>query len=182
MSLPQEIVVLLEEEFGYRHWVWIPEMSAEELKEWWQAIPTVAPYFYDGPKTFPGKVHRIYYEKDYVRESEHLDATLEKDEFFFVQEGAGRTLTPTSHSMRLPDKHWCAHVHMDCDSYLMTPDEEMIYHAGYIEEDEYYNNDYEPSPEVEDAWTQALNNQIGRIIREEADGDNTDDRVLEEPN
>jgi hypothetical protein len=55
-------------------------------------------------------------------------------------------------------------------------------HAGNVSEDEYYSNDYEPSPEVEGAWAQALNDQVGRIIREEADGDNTDDRILEEPN
>ena len=185
MTVAQEIVVLLEEEFGYRHWVWMPEMSAEELKEWWQAIPTVAPYFYDGPKAFPGQIHQIYWETKYQRESEHCETQLEEGEFFFVkpvEDGNRRVLTPLSHSMQMPDEYWRAHIHVDCDSYLITPDEERILHAGNISEDEYYSNDYEPSPEVEDAWAQALNDQVGRIIREEADGDNTDDRILEEPN
>jgi hypothetical protein len=181
MSLAQEVVVRLEEEYGYRNWVWIPEMSAEELKEWWQAIPTVAPYFYDGPKAFPGQIYQIYYEPDYMREAEHLEATLKKGEFFFVKQDK-EGLTATSHSMQLPEDHWYAHIHMDCDSYLMTPDKETIHHAGYVPEDEYYNNDYKPSPEVEDAWAQAMIDQVGRIVKEEADGDNTYHRNSEEPN
>ena len=144
-------------------------------------MATVAPYFYSGPESFPGKVFRIYYEPDYVREAEHLTATLGKDEFYFAKQ-EGCTLIATSHSMQLPDEHWYAHIHMDCDSHLTSPDGETIHHAGYIPEDEYYSNDYQPDEEVSAAWDKAASDQVERIIREEVSGDSTNNRVSEESN
>ena len=182
MSMAQEIVVLLEEEYGYRHWVWIPEMSAEELKEWWQAMPTVASYFYDGPTAFPGKIHQVYYEPSWHKDLHGADSVgLQEDEFFFVKEEGCRELVPLSSSMTLPKDRWTAHLHMDCDTYLTPPDGEVIRHAGYIPQDEYYSEDYQASQETEDAWGEALMGQLQKIIKEEADGDSSDDRILEEP-
>jgi hypothetical protein len=175
-----DIVVLLKEEFGYRHWVWMPKMSAEELKSWWQSLPSVAVYFYDGPSKFPGDIFQVYYEPEWRRESDN-DTHLEEGEFIFVEQN-GCNLTPLSSTMQLPEDCWHAHMHIECDSYLKSPDGEVIHHAGYITEDEYYNEDYQAAPEVEEAWTQATMNQLKKILKEEADGDSSNDRIVEEPN
>ena len=47
------IVVQIEEEYGYRNWIWLTGMSAEELKAWWSSKKTVNAFFYDGPVSFP---------------------------------------------------------------------------------------------------------------------------------
>jgi len=176
------IVVLLEEEFGYRHWLWEPGLSAEELKAWWRAIPTVATYFYDGPIEFPGNVHQVYYEPEWRQSSENMDTQLEKGEFIFVKEEGMRHLVPLAETMKLPDDCWHAHLHVDCDSFLKPPDDECVRHAGYITEDEYYSESYEATPEAEEASVKATMNHLKKILKEEADGDNTDDRIVEELN
>ena len=55
-------VVHVEEEYGYRDWLWVPDMTIDELRAWWQKLPTVAPFFFDGPVSFPGEIHQIYFD------------------------------------------------------------------------------------------------------------------------
>ena len=50
-----EFLVLLEEEYGYKHWFWFPKMDASELEKWWQKLETVDPYFMS-PEPLPGDV------------------------------------------------------------------------------------------------------------------------------
>ena len=176
-----EIVVLLEEEFGYRYWVWFPGMSAEELKEWWKAMPTVATYFYDGPAGLPGDGIQVYYEPSWRREADGVDTFLDKGQFIIVEQD-GCSLTPLSSVMQLPDDRWNAHLHIECDSYLKAPDGDVIHHAGYISEDEYYSEDYQVSPDTEKAWQDATMRQLDKILKGKVDGDSSDDRICEEPN
>lgn len=113
-----KLVIYIEEEYGYRDWLWIPDMSLEEVKEWWKALPSVTPYFFSGPVSFPGRVHQI--------------AFCEGKEFRFVVEGMGRIVFPLYDEIfAIPDDCVRMHVHEDFDSYL-TVGNETIYHAGYI--------------------------------------------------
>ena len=148
------MVVFVEEEYGYRNWIWMPSMSKEELEAWWKAIPTVATYFFAGPTSFPGDVHQIY---------------IEEDGFYLVKEGEGRELEQLSEKLPLPEESWYAHIHLECDSFLAPPQDReteniRILHAGYVPEEEYYNDEYVHTPEVEAAWDKATFEQFQKVL------------------
>jgi len=48
-----ETLILLEEEFGYRHWFWLPDRPMSELIEWWRGLFSVEPWFVN-PEPLPG--------------------------------------------------------------------------------------------------------------------------------
>ncbi len=160
------MVVFVEEEYGYRNWIWMPSMSSAELEAWWKALPTVATYFFAGPSSFPGEIHQIY---------------IEDDGFYLVKEGGGRTLEPLSEKMPLPDESWYAHIHMECDSFLAPPKSDpsdvdesehahediRFYHAGYVSAEEYYSDEYVHTPEVEAAWDKATFEHFQKILNDE---------------
>lgn len=103
------VTVLLDEEYGYREWVWRTGMTAEELMEFWRSIPTMEPYFFS-PKGLPGKLVQLFQEgeaggDDYARLRES-----------YRKEAAG----------------WVAHIHVEDDSFLRTPAGEEVLHAGYV--------------------------------------------------
>ncbi len=50
-----EFIVLLEEEYGYKHWFWFPNMTPEQLELWWKGLDSVDPYFMT-PEPLPGDV------------------------------------------------------------------------------------------------------------------------------
>ena len=113
-----ELFIHIEEEYGYRDWLWVPGMELNEVKSWWKALPSVSPYFFDGPKDFPGKIYQIYFQN--------------KDDFIFVKEGQGRVVYPLhSKHISLPKDCPRIHIHEDFDSWL-TVGEEVIHHAGYV--------------------------------------------------
>ena len=53
--MSEKITVYLEEEYGYRYWLWETGMTEEELRAFWGGLPSVSPYFYD-PRGLPGKL------------------------------------------------------------------------------------------------------------------------------
>ncbi len=137
-----EYVVHVEEEYGYRDWLWIPNMTVDELKVWWKNLPTVAPFFFEGPVSFPGKIHQIYFDT--------------MTEFSFVEESDGRVVTPLhSDPIKLPDGVIYMHTHEDEDSFLRIGGE-YIEHAGHVSSEEAYSEDYERPEEAGEAWDKAL--------------------------
>ena len=92
------VTVLLDEEYGYRTWLWRTEMSEEQLIAWWQAQPTMDDHFFDPSKTLPGRLTEV--------DSIEPEATL-----------------------------WRGHVHMDDDSFILSPSGVEYHHAGYEETD-----------------------------------------------
>ena len=53
------ITVYIEEEYGYRYWVWETGMSEEKLIQWWKDLPSVMPFFFSPAKSLtklPGKL------------------------------------------------------------------------------------------------------------------------------
>lgn len=98
----KDLLVLLDEEYGYRKWFWFPEMRAEELEQWWGALETVEPYFMT-PEPLPGELYQVEMASEL-----NLFIQLEKSSQFYS-----------------------AHTHCDDDSILIKPDKTRIYHKGY---------------------------------------------------
>jgi hypothetical protein len=53
LTINPETTVLLEEEFGYRLWFWIPDRPMADLIEWWRGLFSVEPWFVN-PEPLPG--------------------------------------------------------------------------------------------------------------------------------
>ena len=122
-----KLAVYIQEEYGYRDWLWIPNMTVDEVKSWWKELPSVSPYFFTGPISFPGQVHQIAFRNE--------------KEFQFVEEGDGRVVYPMHEDyITMPDDCVRIHIHEDFDSYLSVGDE-TIYHAGYVPFDEVIDKD-----------------------------------------
>jgi len=148
-----EYVVHVEEEYGYRDWLWAPNMTIDELKLWWQNLPTVAPFFFDGPVSFPGEIHQIYFET----------ATT----FSFIKEGPGRIVTPLhTNFITLPKDALYMHIHEDEDSFLRIGDKDYE-HAGWRE----YDDSSEQTEDVKEAWDKALNESIAKRLRSEKEAE-----------
>lgn len=98
-----ECLVLLEEEYGYRDWFWFPLMTPTELIIWWENLESVGEYFFS-PEPLPGDVIQV------TKETRKLYSNLHKAKKYFQ-----------------------SHIHMDCDSYLQTPEGKLIYHLGYAD-------------------------------------------------
>merc|ERR1711959_48038 len=52
----EAVTVFLEEEFGYRYWIWRTGMTPTRLIAWWKALPTVSPYFDPSKGGLPGEL------------------------------------------------------------------------------------------------------------------------------
>ena len=98
---PNEVVVLLIEEYGYRSWIWLPEMTETALEDWWHILPSVDLYFFD-PSSLPGKMCIVQTERQYTQ--------------FRMLSESGRCYT--------------GHIHEDDDSYLARPDNTSVFHQG----------------------------------------------------
>ena len=49
--------IFLEEEYGYRYWLWDTGKDKEAVLSWWAELETVIPFFYNPAQTLPfGKV------------------------------------------------------------------------------------------------------------------------------
>ena len=94
--------VLLMEEYGYRYWLWQPEMSAQQLEEWWQNLETMWDYILS-PRNLPGQIF----------------------------ESSGNKIGFLYRELDEEGMHYTAHIHVDDDSYLVSPDDIVFYHKGY---------------------------------------------------
>jgi hypothetical protein len=103
------VVVALNEEHGYREWLWTTGMSAEQLKRWWREMESVHPHFMDPSRTLPGKLEQTMF----VGKGAACKATGEGSFAYVTLQGA-----------------WSAHIHTDEDSFLCPPDGGRITHKG----------------------------------------------------
>tara|TARA_Y100000034_G_scaffold127135_1_gene179474 strand:- start:395 stop:823 length:429 start_codon:yes stop_codon:yes gene_type:complete len=132
----EHITVGLDEEYGYRMWVWQTGMTEAELIAWWEALPSVMPYFFS-PEGLPGALHQA----GWVVRNE--DGTLRADTLndpidsvvgcAGFTEGTDEIVEGTFLCMKHP---WKAHIHMDDDSFLRHGHEpeasiRIFKHAGY---------------------------------------------------
>ena len=45
--------IFIEEEYGYRYWIWDTNKTADELVLWWSSLETVSPFFFDPSQSLP---------------------------------------------------------------------------------------------------------------------------------
>jgi hypothetical protein len=102
-----QVTVMLEEEYGYRQWIWRTGMTGEELVAFWKALPSVMPYFFS-PRSLPGELEQV--QQDY---EECYEA--------FMVRCAG---------LKEASCGWTGHIHIEQDSYLLPPDGKEVTHAG----------------------------------------------------
>lgn len=158
MDTENKITVALDEEYGYREWVWHTGMTAAELTAFWEGLPTVQPYFMT-PVGLPGELIQVCYD--------YADADVEiqriKDDDSLTPERRGELISATLDAKpprvirfdngepapeRQPD-WWKGHIHMDDDSGLTTSEGHYILHAGFRED----MSDYEDGEGDEPAAT-----------------------------
>jgi hypothetical protein len=115
------VCVLLDEEYGYRTWLWHTGMSPAQLKDYWEGLPSVTPFF-RSPTGLPGTVVPAW----------------------FVQGGALRTFLPESMILSEDtlnaegpeailfdgDSLWGGHINQEGDSGIGN-DEHTFRHRGY---------------------------------------------------
>ena len=90
--------ILLEEEYGYRYWIWDTGKNKEEVLSWWSELETVRPFFFNPSKTLPfGEVLSLNKDWVHVPETEaymHLhedeDSFLRVDEELFLHKGSSK--------------------------------------------------------------------------------------------
>ena len=107
------VTVYVEEECGYRHWIWSPGLTVDELVEMWKARPDFRDAFMDpSESSLPGTWKRI------------VDAFSEDMVEMVDEEGKG-------YDLRELRKGVSAHIHVEHDTYLTLPDGTEVRHAGY---------------------------------------------------
>ena len=111
--MSDSVKVFVEEEYGYRYWRWDTGMAPEALIAWWQALPSVVPYFFS-PASLPGKMTEIAVANRRDPSREDYDA------FFAALDAA-----------RLSAQGWDLHIHQDNDSDLRH-DDKVYVHAGFV--------------------------------------------------
>lgn len=137
------VTVFLQEEYGYRHWLWETGMDADALMKWWadQRIAPTSDYFFD-PRKLPGKLTSLYdlAESPYEIEAILLDSSLsddERDSKIRALAGSPPRWIKTDDDGPNADAKvldvpaltggWKAHIHMNDDSWIMPPEEEKVW-------------------------------------------------------
>ena len=54
----KETTALIDEDYGFRFWVWFPCTTVAELEEWWNKLGTVNAYFLNA-QWLPGEVFEV---------------------------------------------------------------------------------------------------------------------------
>lgn len=130
MSEPT-IIVALEEEYGYRYWVWHTGMTAEQLEVYWtKELDSVMPFFMHNMKDLPGRV--VY--------SVPVPLTILEEDHEWTEEDFNKIERPTFCEIHQDKEsnpiYWSSHIHMDDDSYLKKNDGTVLRHKGWKEEGE----------------------------------------------
>ena len=53
MSEVETTAVIIQEEYGYRHWAWEFRGNREALQKWWTELATVGPFFFNPADALP---------------------------------------------------------------------------------------------------------------------------------
>jgi len=102
-------VVLVDEEYGFRHHLWLTGMTPEKLEEFWASIQNMKDHYTDCTKTLPGTWISVEAE----------DRTYNKSDLDLW------------HQCKDDGQYYYAHLHWEDDSSLKAPDGRLIYHAGF---------------------------------------------------
>jgi len=60
-----ELTVVLEEDYGYRSWIWYPEMTLSQLIDWWSSQDHITRFIGpDLPYGLPGDLYSVETEEE----------------------------------------------------------------------------------------------------------------------
>lgn len=119
----EQVVVLLEEEYGYRHWIWHTGMTEAELTAFWEGLESVDPYFFS-PKGLPGVLTPAWWGEDGDEGVWGYDPTKP------FQDGDCCEEHPEGSAVFIQDIRWTGHIHQDDDSGIGCK-EKSLRHKGY---------------------------------------------------
>lgn len=139
--MKETITVYLEEEYGYREWIWFTGMSAADLEAYWTGLASVNPFAMT-PVGLPGELVQIVEDLTEIEalcEKIKADTTLSDEErdlkIAEVYENTPCRMIRFDTGEAAPEKQstwWRGHIHMDDDSLLTTASGRVITHAGFI--------------------------------------------------
>lgn len=141
------VTVLMDEEYGYREWIWRTGMTPDQLVEWWANLPTVMPFFCNPSEGgMPGDLLQIVEDEDEIdaeasriRSDKSLSVEEQDKAIVLAYKTIPYKMVIKDTGEPLPNAKggwWRGHVHMDEDSWLETPEGVTHHHAGYPEEEE----------------------------------------------
>lgn len=141
----KEVFVWLEEEYGYRVWLWFTEMSVPKFTEFWEGLETVKPYFFDITK-LPGELWP-FGEAQLAIDSKGEEIVGDLRSISAVKYDArGNPMVTTTyalHPQQAADQNlwtlpnfWRGHIHMDDDSGVScVASKTSLKHKGYKKTD-----------------------------------------------
>ena len=142
--MEDNIIVSLDEEYGYREWIWFTGMTAADLESYWTGLTSVSPFFMT-PVGLPGDLVQVtedLTEIDAICEKIKADTTLSDEErglkITEVYKSTPCRLIRVDTGETAPERQptwWTGHIHMEDDSCLRTPEGREILHAGFAEEE-----------------------------------------------
>jgi len=112
---PDNIIVFVDEEYGYRSFLWYTGMNEATLIAFWESVPSID----DDTSFLPGTLVQVAEDEDGNLARVEYDEDGEDGEGYLTEE---RVVMP----------EWKAHVHMNDDSFLRAPNSDtLLRHAGY---------------------------------------------------
>lgn len=141
------ITVFVEEEYGYRYWVWETGMGADELVAWWKGMDPST--YFISPATLPGKAVQVWDNLTHILNDMVEDKSTSLDDVHVVlsqimaRERMDNENGDDTHENIPPSdryswadsngvkydltKMWKAHLHMKDDSWIKVPGGKKIY-------------------------------------------------------
>lgn len=118
-----EALVTLDKEFGYKNYIWKPEMSCLEFERWWKRQHHIDVLDTDLPGKLidVNKIIKHYEWKPYT----NVETMIKVLEEFYLHIYYNRWDL-------LDESHLCYHAHFfdDVNSYLITPNGRTVNHMG----------------------------------------------------
>jgi len=136
------VTIFLQEEYGYRHWLWETGMDADALTKWWRNQRVGGPDYFFDPRTLPGKLTRLFDLTDMLLAStlseniskqemnQKLEGLIESDPIWIkVADKGEQRLDPDATHLDIPalTDGWYAHIHMNDDSWIKPPKKEKLW-------------------------------------------------------
>jgi hypothetical protein len=151
MSVTEKVpFVWVEEEYGYRYWLWKPDMTEPELIAFWKNMPAIGSVL-----NLPGKLESLPGELEEIVPIE-LDEDIDElsaKAIILREEGkyeeANALFAPCEGYAAPGD--WFAHIHEDEDSFLRKGKRRWL-HAGYVP----WSDPDEPEGDSEEKVKQGL--------------------------
>jgi hypothetical protein len=153
--IPGQPLVLVREEFGYKHWFWFPRKSKVDVIEWWKRQPERGLKYM--PLTQLGEMvlaHRkVFLDiNDIKNQDADYNRAYEVNKEYEQLEAWRDPIYDLWHRLDDNYKHpqiMYAHLFYDTDTYLIDKNNRVIKHVGYhfarlAEEKDFSTTDVQP--------------------------------------